>query len=83
MSSLLLLLWFLGTHYFLIKIPNVATDTTHRGRFYAKEGNMTAREAIGILMLSPFYFRLSPENRKQLIKEFCGLFTWMEKTGKT
>jgi hypothetical protein len=36
---------------------------------------MTPREAIQILMLSPIYFRLEPVQRKQLIKEYCELFS--------
>jgi hypothetical protein len=36
---------------------------------------MTPREAIQILMLSPIYFRLEPMQRKQLIKEYCELFS--------
>lgn len=32
---------------------------------------MTYREAIKVLMLSPFYFKLDLETRKTLIKEFC------------
>jgi hypothetical protein len=36
---------------------------------------MTPRQAIRILMLSPIYFRLDPAQRKQLIKEYCDLFT--------
>jgi hypothetical protein len=36
---------------------------------------MTTREAIQILMLSPIYFRLEPAERKQLIKEYCELFS--------
>lgn len=36
---------------------------------------MTPREAIQILMLSPIYFRLEPAERKQLIKEYCELFS--------
>lgn len=36
---------------------------------------MTPKEAIQILMLSPIYFRLEPAERKQLIKEYCELFT--------
>jgi hypothetical protein len=36
---------------------------------------MTPRQAIRILMLSPIYFRLDPAQRKQLIKEYCELFT--------
>lgn len=36
---------------------------------------MTPRQAIRILMLSPIYFRLEPAERKQLIKEYCELFT--------
>ena len=31
---------------------------------------MTAREAIKVLMLSPFYFRLDTAARKALIAEF-------------
>ena len=36
---------------------------------------MTPRQAIRILMLSPIYFRLEPAERKQLVKEYCELFT--------
>ena len=43
---------------------------------------MTTRKAIRILMESPFYFRLPPENRKQLVKEFCELFAKIENKGK-
>jgi len=43
---------------------------------------MTIREAIRILMLSPFYFRLAPKNRKQLIQEFRELFRQTEKAYK-
>lgn len=32
---------------------------------------MTRQEAVKILMMSPFYFRLSLADRIQLIKEFC------------
>ena len=34
---------------------------------------MTPQEAIRILMLSPFYFRMSLVDRKQLILEFCSI----------
>lgn len=32
---------------------------------------MTRQEAIRVLMLSPIYFRLSPTDRKELIREYC------------
>lgn len=32
------------------------------------------RQAISIMMLSPFYFRLALAARQQLIKEFCQLY---------
>ena len=35
---------------------------------------MTPREAIRILMHSPFYFRLALEDRKVLVLEFCALY---------
>jgi hypothetical protein len=35
---------------------------------------MTAREAIRILMLSPIYFQIPPNDRLQLIKDYCILF---------
>ncbi len=35
---------------------------------------MTPQEAIKVLMLSPLYFRLDLESRKQLIREFCALY---------
>jgi len=39
-----------------------------------KEGTtMTSREAIKVLMMSPFYFKLDLVARKTLIKEFCSL----------
>lgn len=34
---------------------------------------MTSREAVRVLMLSPFYFKLDLVTRKTLIKEFCDL----------
>jgi len=36
---------------------------------------MTPREAIQILMLSPIYFQLQPAERRQLVKEYCELFS--------
>lgn len=39
-----------------------------------KEQIMNAREAIRILMLSPIYFKLPPNNRIKLIKEYCLMF---------
>lgn len=35
---------------------------------------MTLQEAIGVLILSPFYFKLSPADRKELAQEYCDLF---------
>ncbi len=35
---------------------------------------MTTREALRILMLSPFYYKLKPVHRKKLIEEYCELF---------
>ncbi len=35
---------------------------------------MTSQEAIGILMLSPFYFKMSPADRKKLVQEYCDFF---------
>lgn len=35
---------------------------------------MTSQEAIGVLMLSPFYFEMSPADRKQLVEEYCDFF---------
>lgn len=32
---------------------------------------MTMREVVRLLMLSPFYFRLSLGQRLDLLKEFC------------
>jgi hypothetical protein len=43
---------------------------------------MTTREAIRILMLSPFYFQLPPINRKQLVREYCELFLQKDKKDK-
>lgn len=34
---------------------------------------MSRQEAVKILMLSPFYFRMSLSDRKELIREFCNL----------
>ncbi len=34
---------------------------------------MTWREAIKVLMESPFYFKLTLSARKTLVKEFCAL----------
>jgi hypothetical protein len=35
---------------------------------------MTIQEAISILMLSPFYFKMSPTDRKKLVQEYCDFF---------
>jgi hypothetical protein len=32
---------------------------------------MTSQEAIGILMLSPIYFKMTPADRKKLVQEYC------------
>ena len=37
--------------------------------------NKNLREAIRILMMSPFYFKLTLSDRKVLIQEFCALYT--------
>jgi len=34
---------------------------------------MTSREAIKVLMMSPFYFKLDLSARMVLIKEFCAI----------
>ena len=34
---------------------------------------MTARQAIKVLMMSPFYFKLDLAARMTLIKEFCSI----------
>ena len=39
---------------------------------------MNARRAIRILMLSPIYFQLSLEQRKELVSEYCILFSRSE-----
>ncbi len=36
--------------------------------------NQTRREAIRILMQSPFYFKMALTDRKVLIQEFCALY---------
>jgi hypothetical protein len=35
--------------------------------------DQTRREAVRILMLSPFYFKMALTDRKILIQEFCAL----------
>ncbi len=35
---------------------------------------MSRQEAIKILMMSPFYFRMSLPDRKLLVEEFCHLY---------
>ncbi|MBW6521396.1 MAG: hypothetical protein K0A99_10395 [Desulfoarculaceae bacterium] len=35
---------------------------------------MTIQEAVSILMLSPFYFKMSPADRKILVQEYCEFF---------
>lgn len=39
---------------------------------------MSPRMAIRILMLSPIYFRLSLVNRRDLVLEYCQLFSQSE-----
>ena len=34
---------------------------------------MTYREALKVLMMSPFYFKLDLATRKTLLKEFCAI----------
>jgi len=36
--------------------------------------NKNLREAIRILMMSPFYFKMALTDRKVLIQEFCALY---------
>ncbi|MHB8811492.1 MAG: hypothetical protein ACYC9M_16005 [Desulfobulbaceae bacterium] len=36
---------------------------------------MNPRRAIRILMLSPIYFRLSVAQRRELVAEYCQLFS--------
>jgi predicted HTH domain antitoxin len=36
-----------------------------------KNRNLTLREAVRLLMLSPFYFKLALAERKILLYEFC------------
>lgn len=38
------------------------------------EDTMTYQEAIRILMLSPFYYKLTPDERNRLIKDYCRSF---------
>ncbi|MBU0961436.1 MAG: hypothetical protein KKD01_11935 [Proteobacteria bacterium] len=40
---------------------------------------MTQQEAIRVLMLSPIYFKLTPSDRRQLIREYCALFAEVSK----
>jgi hypothetical protein len=35
---------------------------------------MGKREAISVLMLSPIYWRLTTQQRVELIKEYCDLY---------
>ena len=35
---------------------------------------MTIQEAVSILMLSPFYFKMSPAERRKLVQEYCDFF---------
>ncbi len=41
---------------------------------------MTEREAVKILMMSPFYFRLGLVDRKELVKEFTQLMRSSQNT---
>jgi hypothetical protein len=43
---------------------------------------MTAREAIKILMLSPIYFKIPPNSRVKLIKDYCLLYVSKPKKKK-
>ena len=42
-------------------------------RFPIGVTTMTLKEAIRILMMSPFYFRLDLKARQVLVREFCQL----------
>lgn len=39
---------------------------------------MTVKEVIQLLMKSPFYFRLSLSQRRQMVNEFCKLYATAE-----
>lgn len=39
---------------------------------------MTSQEAIRVLMLSPFYYKLDLSSRMMLIHEFCAIYSQMD-----
>lgn len=43
---------------------------------------MTAREAIRILILSPIYFKIPPNERIELIRDYRALFNQLPKKKK-
>jgi hypothetical protein len=56
---------FSGRWHIFCKISFYKKET------FIKENEMTAREAIRILMESPFYFKMEIMNRLVLVKEYC------------
>ncbi len=44
---------------------------------------MSSREALQILMLSPFYFRMDLKARKDMLREFCSIHSSSAKPAQT
>lgn len=44
---------------------------------------MTHQQAVKILMLSPFYFRLGTVDRMQLVKDYCRLYMEVQRIPKS
>jgi hypothetical protein len=42
--------------------------------FFRQGEMMTRREALGVLMMSPIYYRLPLAARKVLLDEFCSIY---------
>jgi len=55
-------------------LKNVAIHYEEKVVSFVNGKRIMLRDAIRILMQSPFYFRMSPAERKILVQEFCALY---------
>ena len=57
------------------KITDKFSKGTAKINYSPQKGNaMTPKEAIRVLMLSPFYYKLDLSSRMLLVREFCAIY---------
>lgn len=50
---------------------NKGQEAPRNGNRSTGEDTMTEQEALAILQLSPFFYRLSPTEQEELLQDFC------------